>query len=61
VRRVLQGEITDSLTVVAVLALLARRTGAAGALDPAVAERFFQRPDAHPSAGRARWDNLETP
>lgn len=59
VERVLAGEITDSLTVVALLALKARRAGAAGVLDPALAERFFQRPDRHPSAGRARWDNLE--
>ena len=57
----LAGEITDSLTVVAILALAARRSGARAALDPALAERFFQRPDRHPSPGRARWDNLETP
>lgn len=59
--RVLRGEITDSLTVVALLALKARRDGLAVPLDPALAERFFQRPDQHPSPGRARWDKLETP
>ncbi len=59
--RALSGEITDSLTVVALLALQARRSGAPGVLDPALSERFFQRPDQHPSAGRARWGNLETP
>jgi 8-oxo-dGTP pyrophosphatase MutT (NUDIX family) len=56
--RVLSGEITDALTVVAILALHARRTGVASPLDPTLAERFFQRPAEHPSAGRARWDKL---
>lgn len=60
-QRVLSGEITDSLTVVAILALEARRRGARAPLEPALAERFFQRPDQHPSPGRARWSNLETP
>ena len=60
-QRVLSGEITDSLTVVAILALEARRRGARAALDPTLAERFFQRPDQHPSPGRARWGNLEAP
>ena len=41
------------------LALQARRSGLAEPLDPALQERFFLRPDQHPSAGRARWDNLE--
>ncbi len=59
--RVLTGEITDSLTVVALLALQARRSGTAGPLDPALAERFFQRPAEHPRAGRARWTALGTP
>lgn len=57
--RVLNGELTDSLTVVALLALQARRSGASGNLAPEVAERFFQRPCEHPSPGRARWGNLE--
>lgn len=57
--RVQAGEITDSLTVTALLALQARRSGAPGALAPAVAERFFQPPSSHPSRGRARWSNLE--
>ena len=60
-QRVLAGEITDSLTVMALLALQARRSGVAAALDPALAERFFQRPDQHPSAGRSRWSNLGEP
>jgi len=57
--RVLSGEITDSLTVVALLALQARRSGIPGHLSPPVAERFFQRPCEHPSPGRARWSKLE--
>jgi 8-oxo-dGTP pyrophosphatase MutT (NUDIX family) len=60
-RRVLNGEITDSLTVLALLALQARRSGVASELDPILAERFFQRPMDHPSAGRARWKDLDTP
>ena len=58
--RVLSGEITDALTVVAILALHARRTGQSSPLAPELAERFFQRPAEHPSAGRARWGNLES-
>lgn len=60
-QRVLNGEITDGLTVMALLALQARRSGVPAALDAAVAERFFQRPKDHPSAGRARWKELEAP
>jgi 8-oxo-dGTP pyrophosphatase MutT (NUDIX family) len=59
VARVLSGELTDALTVVALLALQARRSGAQGALDPALAERFFQAPEQHPGPGRARWSKLE--
>ena len=59
VARVLSGELRDSLTVLGLLALQARRSGLTEPLDPALLERFFQRPDQHPSAGRARWDNLE--
>lgn len=59
--RVLSGEISDSLTAMALLALQARRSGVTPALDPALAERFFQRPDEHPSAGRSRWQNLGAP
>ena len=59
--RVFAGEITDGLTVTALLALQARRSGVAAPMDPGVAERFFQRPCDHPSAGRARWGKLETP
>jgi 8-oxo-dGTP pyrophosphatase MutT (NUDIX family) len=57
-RRVLSGELSDSLTVVALLALQARRSGVASTLDPSLAERFFQRPQDYPSPGRARWANL---
>lgn len=57
-RRVLHGEITDGLTVVALLALQARRSGAAQPMDAALSERFFQRPADHPSPGRARWRDL---
>jgi len=60
-RRILGGEITDGLTVVALLALQARRSGVAAELDAALAERFFQRPQDHPSAGRARWASLGAP
>ena len=60
-RRVLSGEITDSLTAMALLALQAKRNGVAGELEPGLAERFFQRPQDHPSAGRARWESLGTP
>jgi len=58
-RRVLAGEITDGLTVVALLALHARRTGLTEPMDPLLAERFFQKPQDHPSPGRARWDHLQ--
>ena len=57
-RRVFNGEIADSLTVAALLALQARRSGVAEPLDPALAERFFQKPAEHPSLGRARWERL---
>jgi 8-oxo-dGTP pyrophosphatase MutT (NUDIX family) len=57
--RVLSGEITDSLSAVALLALHAKRTGLTTALPGELAERFFQRPAEHPSAGRARWGNLD--
>ena len=60
-RRILSGEITDSLTVMALLALQARRSGIRAPLDPALAERFFQRPAGHPAAGRARWETLDRP
>lgn len=59
-RRVLSGEIADGLTVIALLAFQARRSGVSEPLAPALLERFFQRPAEHPSAGRARWDNLES-
>lgn len=57
-RRVLAGEITDGLTVMAMLALQTRRSGITAALPAALAERFFQRPLEHPSLGRARWESL---
>jgi hypothetical protein len=45
----------------ALLALQAKRSGVSGVLPPELAERFFQRPKEHPSAGRARWDTLDRP
>jgi 8-oxo-dGTP pyrophosphatase MutT (NUDIX family) len=57
--RVMAGEITDGPTVMALLALHARRSGVAAPLDAALAERFFQQPQDHPSPGRARWDRLQ--
>ncbi|HEX9081885.1 MAG TPA: NUDIX hydrolase [Holophagaceae bacterium] len=60
-RRILSGELTDSLTVMAILAHQARRSGVAADLAPELVERFFQRPTEHPSAGRARWQRLEIP
>ena len=57
--RVLSGEITDGLSVVAILALHAQRTGVGATLPGALTERFFQRPSEHPSPGRARWGNLD--
>jgi 8-oxo-dGTP pyrophosphatase MutT (NUDIX family) len=60
-RRALSGELADGLTVIALLALQARRSGVSQPLDPSLAERFFQRPAEHPSAGKARWGNLEVP
>ncbi|MCE1204005.1 MAG: NUDIX hydrolase [Holophagaceae bacterium] len=60
-QRVLSGEITDGLTVVALLALQARRSGTSAELEGSLAERFFQRPADHPSAGRARWGDLGAP
>lgn len=60
-RRVLSGEITDGLTVMALLTLQAKRSGVSAELDGALAERFFQRPKDHPSLGRARWEILDQP
>jgi hypothetical protein len=44
----------------ALLALQARRSGVPGELTAELAERFFQRPHDHPSAGRARWKDLDS-
>lgn len=57
VRRVLSGEVTDSLTVMGLLALQARRSGLPEPMPADLAERFFQRPQDHPSRGRARWES----
>jgi 8-oxo-dGTP pyrophosphatase MutT (NUDIX family) len=59
--RAQRGELTDCLTVAALLALQARRSGAREAMDPRLTERFFQTPAAHPGLGRARWGKLEAP
>lgn len=56
--RIICGEITDSLTVAGLLAVQARRSGCEGGLPHELSERFFQRPGAFPSAGRARWRDL---
>ena len=58
VQRIFSGEITDGLTVMALLTLQARQNGVAPDLDAKQTERFFQRPGEHPSAGRARWGRL---
>lgn len=57
--RALRGEITDSLTVIALLALAARRSGLEVPLDPQIVERFFQKPSEYPSDGRRRWAELQ--
>ncbi len=57
-QRVLSGELTDSLTVMALLTLQARRSGITVPMEAALAERFFQRAVEHPSQGRARWSDL---
>ena len=57
-QRVLTSEISDGLTTMALLSLQARRSGVSAVMNPELAERFFQRPSEHPSAGRARWNRL---
>ncbi len=57
-QRVLTGELSDVLTAMALLTLQARRSGVSSSMDPGLAERFFQAPSKHPSAGRARWSHL---
>ena len=57
-QRVSSGEISDGLTAMALLSLHARRSGVSAIMESELAERFFQRPSEHPSAGRARWDHL---
>ncbi len=58
-QRVLHGEITDSLTIIALLALQARRSSVSAVMNADLAERFFQCPKDHPGAGRTRWDHLQ--
>jgi len=58
VRRVLSGEISDGLSVIALLAEHARRSGARQPMDQDVQERFFQAPAKHPSKGREQWNGL---
>lgn len=57
-QRVASGEITDSLTAMALLSLQARRSGVPPAMPAELAERFFQAPGTHPSEGKARWNRL---
>jgi 8-oxo-dGTP pyrophosphatase MutT (NUDIX family) len=53
--RVFTGEIADGLSVIALLAEHARRSGNLPPMEPGIQERFFQAPAAHPSEGRAQW------
>jgi 8-oxo-dGTP pyrophosphatase MutT (NUDIX family) len=53
--RVFTGEIADGLSVVALLAEHARRSGSLPPMGHEIQERFFQAPAAHPSGGRAQW------
>lgn len=59
-KRVQRGEITDGLSVIALLALQAKRSGHDHPMDAKTSERFFQRPDQYPSPGRQRWSNLKS-
>ena len=57
-QRVFTGEITDGLTVIALLAEHARRAGIKSLMEPDIQERFFQTPVNHPSNGRREWDGV---
>jgi 8-oxo-dGTP pyrophosphatase MutT (NUDIX family) len=58
-RRALSGEINDGPTMMALLALQARRAGFQTPMEASLAERFFQKPAEHPSGGRKRWNELD--
>jgi len=58
VRRVLSGEISDGLSVMAILAEHAKRSGVQQFMDPEIQERFFQAPAKFPSKGREQWNGL---
>lgn len=58
-KRVQMGEITDGLSVIALLALQAKRNGFNQPMKPDLCERFFQSPAQHPSPGRLRWNHLD--
>ncbi|MCL1907802.1 MAG: NUDIX hydrolase [Holophagaceae bacterium] len=58
-QRVFCGEIADGLSVIALLAEHARRTGILPRMEPNIQERFFQTPAKHPSEGRTQWDLAE--
>jgi len=59
VKRVLSGEISDGLSVMAILTEHAKRCGVQQFMDPNVQERFFQTPAEHPSKGREQWNGLK--
>jgi 8-oxo-dGTP pyrophosphatase MutT (NUDIX family) len=54
--RIFTGEMADGLSVIALLAEHARRTGSLPPLGPDIQERFFQAPASRPSEGRAQWE-----
>jgi len=57
-QRIFTGEIADGLTVIALLAEQARRTGIKSFIQPDLLERFFQTPADHPSKGRSEWNKI---
>jgi 8-oxo-dGTP pyrophosphatase MutT (NUDIX family) len=59
IQRVFAGEMTDGLTIIALLAEQARRHGADALMEQSVQERFFLAPADHPSEGRKRWNKME--
>jgi 8-oxo-dGTP pyrophosphatase MutT (NUDIX family) len=55
VKRALMGEITDGLSVIALLAEYSKRNGEARLISQDIQERFFQTPAKFPSKGREQW------